>query len=243
MWQSIKISVLFDKSTHQTLPFWLKLISGKFPSFPEKLTLYAKLVQNMVMLGFWTVTPWLCDNQSKFKSYSTNLHTKDYHSDQKEFLENFPVFQKNLQCVQNWDKNGFAFILKCYHLIMWQSISILVLFHKFSYQTLLFWLKIISGKFPSFPEKLTLCANLLQKWSCWNFELLPFDYVTIHQNLSPNPHIYILTTTILTKKIFWKISQFSRKTYIVCKIGTKMVLQGFWSVTPWLCDNPSKSQS
>ena len=83
-------------------------------------------------------------------------------------------------------------------------------------------LKRISGKFPNFSEKLTLCAKLGQKLSFWDFELLPPDYVTINQNLIPIPQIYIPNTTILTEKNFWKISQFFRKTYIVCKIATRI---------------------
>ena len=46
--------------------------------------------------------------------------------------------------------------------------------------------------------------------------------MTINQNFSPIPQIYIPNTTILTKNNFWKISQFSRKTYIVCKIATRI---------------------
>ena len=126
---------------------------------------------------------------------------------------------------------------------MWQSIKISVLFHKSTHRTLPFWPKRIFGKFLSFPEKLTLCANFGQKSFCWDFKVLPPDCVTINQNFSPIPQIYIPNTTILTKKNFWKISQFSRKTYIVCKIWTKMVLMGFWGFTPWLCDNQSKFQS
>ena len=298
MWQSIKISVLFHKSTHRTLPFWLKRIFGKFPSFPEKLTLranfgqkwycwdfkvwpphYVTINQNfspiphictpnitiltkknfwkvsqfsrktyivckiwpkMVLMGFWGFTPWLCDNQSKFQSYSTNLHTQAYHFGREKFLENFPVFQKNLHCVQNLNNNGFAGILRFYPLIMWQSIKISVLFHKSTHRTLPFWLKRIFGKFPSFPEKLTLRANFGQKWYCWDFKVWPPHYVTINQNFSPIPHICTPNTTILTKKNFWKVSQFSRKTYIVCKIWPKMVFLGFWGFTPWLCDNQSK---
>ena len=98
-------------------------------------------------------------------------------------------------------------------------------------------------KFFRFPEKLTLCAKFQQKWFCWDFQVLPPDYVTINQNFSPIPQIYTPNTTILTKKNFWKTSQFSRKTYTVCKIWTKMVLLGFCSLTPWFCDNQSKFQS
>ena len=52
--------------------------------------------------------------------------------------------------------------------------------------------------------------------------MLPPDYVTINQNLSPIPQIYISITTILTEKNFWKVSQFFRKTYIVCKITIRI---------------------
>ena len=126
---------------------------------------------------------------------------------------------------------------------MWQSIKISVLFHRSTYQTLPFWLKRISGKFPTFPEKLTLCAKFEQKWFCWDSEVLPPDYVTINQNFSPIPQVYTYNPTISTKKNFWRTSQISRKTYIVCKIWTKMVLLGFWSATPWLSDSQSKFQS
>ena len=97
--------------------------------------------------------------------------------------------------------------------------------------------KRIYGKFPSFPEKFTFCAKFEQKWFCRDFEVLPPDYVTINQNFSPISQIYTPNNTILTKNNFWKISQFSRKTYIVCKFWIKMVLLGFWSGTPSLCDN------
>ena len=35
----------------------------------------------------------------KFQFYSTNLHTRDYHSGQKQFLSILPDFQENLHCV------------------------------------------------------------------------------------------------------------------------------------------------
>ena len=82
-------------------------------------------------------------------------------------------------------------------------------------------------KIPSFPEKLTLCAKFGQKWFCWDFKALPSDYVTINQNFSPIPQMYTPKTTIIAKNNFWKFSQFSRKTYIVRKIRTKMVMLGF----------------
>ena len=46
----------------------------------------------------------------------------------------------------------------------------------------------------------------MQNWDknglAWTFIALPPDYVTINQNLSPIPQIYIPNTTILTKKEF-----------------------------------------
>ena len=127
------------------------------------------------------------------------------------------MFQKNLHCVQNLSKNGFAWISRFYPLIMSQSIKISVLFHKSTHRTLPFRPKRIFGKFRIFPEKLTLCEKFGQKWFCWDFKVLPPHYVTINQIFSLIPQIYTPNTTILTKKNFWKISQFSEKTYIVCK--------------------------
>ena len=69
---------------------------------------------------------------------------------------------------------------------------------------------------------LTLCAKLVQKWFCWDFEVLPPSYVTINGFFSPIPRVYPPNTTILTKKNSWKFSQFPRKTYIVCKISTRI---------------------
>ena len=76
----------------------------KIFQFSRKTYIVCKIGTKVVFLEFWSVTPWLYHNQSKSLCYSTNLHTKHYHSDQKEILEIFPVFQKNLDCVQNWDK-------------------------------------------------------------------------------------------------------------------------------------------
>ena len=158
-------------------------------------------------------------------------------------MKKFPNFPEKLTSLQNLRKNGFAGILKSYPLILWQLIKISVLFHKSKHHTLPIWLKRIFGKFLNFPEKLTLCAKFEEKWFCWDFEVLPPNFVTINQNFSPIPQIYTPSTTILTWKNFYKVSQFSRKTYIVCKIWTKMVLIRIWSVTPWLSDSQSKFQS
>ena len=91
--------------------------------------------------------------------------------------------------------------------------------------------KIFFKKFARFPGKY-IVWKLRQKWYCWEFEVLPPSYVTINPNFCPIPEIYTPITKILSKKSFWKISQFSKKTYIVCEIWTKMVLLGLWSVTP-----------
>ena len=119
------------------------MITGKFPSFSEKRTLCAKLLQE------WRIDrPTIClvphsfphsmfANSTglflvfcKFHTCSTNLHTQGHKSSGTEFSRNVPVFQENLHCLQNWEKNDLAGILKCYPLIISQSIKISVLFHK-----------------------------------------------------------------------------------------------------------------
>ena len=71
---------------------------------------------------------------------------------------------------------------------------------------------------PQFSKKLPLCAKFGQKWFSWDFEVLRLSYVTISQNFSPMPAVCIPNIIIPTKKNLWEISQFSRKTYTVCKI-------------------------
>ena len=184
MWQSIKISVLFHKSTHRTLPFRPKRISGKFLSFPEKLTLCAKFEQK-----------WFC--------WDFEVLPPDYVTINQSFSPIPQIYTPNNTILTK--KN--------------------------------FW------KISQFSRKTYIVCKIWTKMVCWECEVLAPDYVTINQNFSPIPQIYTQNPTISTKKNFWKISQFSRKTYIVCKIWTKMVLLGFWSFTPWLCDNQSKFQS
>ena len=167
------------------------------------------LLQDYLLLfGNFTPIPQICRHRA------TNL-------DKKHFWRNFPIFQKNLHSPQNWTKNGFAEILKSYPLILWQLIKISVLFHKSTHQALPFWPNRISGKFPNFPEKLTLSAKFGQKWFWLEFEVLSPEYLTVNENFSIIPQIYNSNTTILITKNFWKISQFSSKTYIVCRIGTR----------------------
>ena len=83
-------------------------------------------------------------------------------------------------------------------------------------------------------------CKIWTKWLCWDLKVLPPDYVTINQNFSPIAQIYLPNTSILAKNNFWKVSQFFRKTYIVWKIWTKMILLGFESVILSFCDNQSK---
>ena len=275
--------------------------------FSRKTYIVCKIWTKMVLVRIWSVTPWLSDSQSKFQSYSTNLHLQHYHSDNKEFLENFPIFQKNLHCLPNRYQIDSKFHIQfhirrlnllqdylllfgnftpipqiCTHRATNLEKNIFEEISQFSRKTYIvckIWKKMILlgfwsltqcfvtinqnscpipqiytpnttnlteknfGKFLSFPEKLTLCAKFEQKWFCWDFEVLPPDFVRINKNFSPIPQIQTQNTTNLTKNNFWKVSQFSRKTYIVCKIWTKMVLLGFWSLTPWFCDNQSKFQS
>ena len=92
--------------------------------------------------------------------------------------------------MQNLNKNGFVGILKCYppdYVTINQNLSPIPQIYT---QDPTISTKKKFGKFPSFPEKLTLCAKFEQKWFCWDFEVLPPDYVTINQNFSPIPQIY-----------------------------------------------------
>ena len=76
-------------------------------------------------------------------------------------------------------------------------------------------------KIPRFPEKLTLYAKLGQKLFCWDFEVLPLDYVTINQNFSPIPQTYTINATTLTKKNFLKIPSFPEKLTLCAKLVHK----------------------
>ena len=78
-----------------------KKISQEIVPVSRKFYIVCKLVQKMVLLGFWSLILRPCDNQLKFQSYSTNPHTKPYHSGKIEFLKILSDFQENLHCVQN----------------------------------------------------------------------------------------------------------------------------------------------
>ena len=179
----------------------------------------------MVLLGFWTVTPrppppQLCQSQLKFQSYSTQLHSKDYHSDNKEFLENFPVSQENLHCVPNQYKIDpqfhIQFHIQCFNLLLDYLLLLEIshLFHKSSHRASNL-AKNIFEEISPFSRKTYIVCKIWTKMVLLGIEVLPLDYVTINQNFTPIPQLYTQNTTILTKKNFWKISQFSRKTYIV----------------------------
>ena len=174
----LEISHLFHKSTHRASNL-AKNIFEEISPFSRKTYIVCKISTKMVLLGFWSATPWLSDSQSKFQSYSTKLHSKDYQSDNKEFLENFPVSQENLHCLTNQYKKDPQFHIQ-FHL-------------QFHIQ----------------------CFNLL------------LDYLLLFGNFTPIPQIYTHRATNLAKNIFEEISPFSRKTYIVCKIWTKIVLLRF----------------
>ena len=92
--------------------------SCKLSQFSRKIYIVCKIGPKMSLVRLQiSLTPWLCGNQWKIKSYSTNLHTRNYHSGEKQFLSILPVFQENLHCVQNWSQNDFAGILKFSNLI------------------------------------------------------------------------------------------------------------------------------
>ena len=74
--------------------------------------------------------------------------------------------------------------------------------------------------------------NRDKKWSCLDFEVLPHDYVTINQNFSLIPQIYIPYITILTKNNFSKISQFSKKNLRCVQHWDKSCLSGILKCYP-----------
>ena len=129
MWQSIKISILFHKSTHQTIPIWLKRIFGKFLNFPEKLTLCAKFEQKWFCWDFEVLPPEFVTINQNF-SPIPQICTPTLPFWLKRFPLNFSIFHENLHCVQHLEKNCFTGILKSCPLIIWQSIKIL-----YSYST------------------------------------------------------------------------------------------------------------
>ena len=67
-----------------------KNTSENFFNFQEKVTFvqnwpkneFGKICKSYTWLG-----GWLCGNQWKFRSYSTHIYTKYYHSVRKEFLK------------------------------------------------------------------------------------------------------------------------------------------------------------
>ena len=98
-------------------------------------------------------------------------------------------------------------------------------------------------KISQFRRKTYIVCKVWTKWFWLEFEVLPPNYVTVNQNFSPIPQIYAPNTAILIGKNFWKISQFRRKTYIVCKVWTKWFWLEFEVLHPQLCDSESKFQS
>ena len=60
-----------------------KKISGKFLSFPEKLTLFAKFEQKSFSRDFEVLPPDYVRINQNFGLILTNLHTEPYHFDQK----------------------------------------------------------------------------------------------------------------------------------------------------------------
>ena len=70
--------------------------------------------------------------------------------------------------------------------------------------------------------------------------ILQMGYLLLFKNFIYFPEICTLETTILAKKDSCGIPQFSRKIYIVSKIGLAMSVVGFWRGNPWLCGNQWK---
>ena len=123
----------------------------------------------------------------------------------------------------------------------------------------------IDGNFSPIPPMCTLNTTILAKKNSWKFhkfsrkiyivykighqnefgrvfEVLLPGYVAIIGDFSSIQPMCISDTAILYVKIFWVFFQFSRKIYIVCKIGLKMSLVRFWTLTPWLGGNQWRFQ-
>ena len=93
-------------------------IFEKFPHFPGKLALCAKLGQNWFCWDFKVLPPsYVTFNQNfspipQIYTPNTNILTR------KNFWKIYQFSRKNLHCLQNWYKNGFAGMSKCYPLAM-----------------------------------------------------------------------------------------------------------------------------
>ena len=178
----------------------------------------SKLGQKWSCWDFEMLPPDYVTINQKSQSYSTNLHTKYYLSYQKEIIENFPVFHKNLHCLQNWDKKWSCLdfeVLPPDYVTIYQNVSPIPQIY-IPNTTILtknnFW------KITQFSRKTYIVCKIGTKWSWWDFEVLPPDYVTINPNFSPIPQVYIPNNTILAKTKFWKISQFSEKPTLCAKL-------------------------
>ena len=80
---------------------------------------------------------------------------------------------------------------------------------------------------PGFQENLQCVQNWRQNEFGGILKSYPPGYVEINGKLSPIPQICILKATILAESNYCQFSQFSKKIYIVYKIGPKMSLVGF----------------
>ena len=85
------------------------------------------MAQKLSVARIWSLTSWLSGKQSKFQSYSTNVHNKYNHHGNKELVYTSPVFQENLHCVQKRPKIKYSKILKSDLQAMWQEMEFEVL--------------------------------------------------------------------------------------------------------------------
>ena len=88
--------------------------------FSRKTYIVFKIGAKMVCRNFEVLPPLAKRQPIKILVLFNKSTHQHQNSDWKKILENFPVFQKNLHCVQTWDKNGLLGIFKCYPLAMWQ---------------------------------------------------------------------------------------------------------------------------
>ena len=160
--------------------------------------------------------------------YSTDLPNKSYFFNKTIILQSFPVFQKNLHCVQKWSKIMCGNILKSYPLAKWQSMEISVLFHSFAHLTLPFW---IEHKFlktsPVFQENLH-CVEKWPKIKCGkilkSYPLAKWQSVEISVLFHSFAH---LTLPLWIKRIPENFSSFPGKFTLYTKKDKNYIQQDF----------------
>ena len=202
LWQSMESYVLFHKLAYRRPLFWLKIVPVNSPSFPGKFYIVpAKIGARMNLVRFWSLTPWLCGNKWKIKSYSTNLYIRGYRCDLKQFLPILAVFQENVHCVQTFVSRWvFPWLCGTWSLSPWLCINQWKLcpISRISILEATFLQQKNSCHFSQFSRKIYIVpGKLVPKWVWWDFEVLLPGYVAINGKLNLIPQISTQEATIL----------------------------------------------